>query len=951
MKAINFKLASFTFAAMLLASCSDSDNVDPSVLNPSAIGEEVTSITDAQTLAARVINLKNPSYTSSKVRAKLASRATVEAPNLGIAAEMPAEPSVPANAKHLTDIANRYDRQNNVGGVYVIDASDKLEDYYELTNATIYVKGKLNLNIINGQNTVYVLSGGTLDNYGNYKAPKLYNYGTTNFSGGLDVGSGCVFMSNKGLDLGSNELKVQNGGILYLGGATKASSFYATNGTPIANIKGDLTLTGGFTANATTQIKVSGNIKATSFSATSSNVEVGRELQNSGNFTANNANVNIGGNSTSGYTSITTNSNVKIAGNFNLGNNSYNINSSEAEITGVLTTNGFNPGKGQTSKIDGGIKGIENVWTTAIEGTTVLGAKTDFKNLTINDEGKIWICASDIDGTLKLTGNGSECHINYIKAKAIDQCAGSKIWLVNNSVIECEGQYENKNNGNGSTITLEGDKAVAYVKTKVFKFNGGGNTRACYAFNATGSSSKVWLDAETLDNADYTAYPLPYGIPFKDVEWTNVINARAEENKGKIDLSKATQAECGYIINPTTPDTPDTPDTPKGKELDDIGHLTYDHTHDISATCIQPYNGKMYMSYHTRGDGHGACIEVFETKNKQTQLLQYLQDKEQNLDFNHLMVDPNNGNPMVYVVGNSKKDAAMLARIDINSDGKLNTEVKEIDATTAINPLTIVPLDKNVENKTNTDENAIVRDGDKLLVMSTKGYEVYNANDLTYLGGKALPGKAKHIALNGNEMATFYYTSRPKSVNAEVAGKVELFTKGQDILSASPSNTIDVASIAPNNGKNTIAIDGNNIYVCRSEKGLTCYDKSSGAEKWTWVAPAAANTGKPLGYANGVTYDANYIYLASGGYGIVVLDKNKMEDGKPVVVARARAEAVTDETTGKKSYNSANYVTLAKDAVTNDTYIYVAYGKSRLQVYQLVDAVIGNNGASTSTQK
>lgn len=34
---------------------------------------------------------------------------------------------------------------------------------------------------------------------------------------------------------------------------------------------------------------------------------------------------------------------------------------------------------------------------------------------------------------------------------------------------------------------------------------------------------------------------------------------------------------------------------------------------------------------------------------------------------------------------------------------------------------------------------------------------------------------------------------------------------------------------------------------------------------------------KPQGYANGVTYDNNYVYLACGGYGLVVLDKNEME--------------------------------------------------------------------------
>ena len=83
----------------------------------------------------------------------------------------------------------------------------------------------------------------------------------------------------------------------------------------------------------------------------------------------------------------------------------------------------------------------------------------------------------------------------------------------------------------------------------------------------------------------------------------------------------------------------------------------------------------------------------------------------------------------------------------------------------------------------------------------------------------------------------------------------------------------------------------------------------------------------PQGYANGVTYDSQYIYLACGGYGLVVLDKNNLTaDGKPAVVAKKRATAG----------NSANYVTL------DGGYIYVAYGKSRIQVFQLVDKVVSN---------
>ena len=82
------KLVTFSFAAMLLASCSDS-NDNPFVPNPgevtkNIIGEEVTSITDPQELAGSVINYK----------AKAATRAAgATTANLSDVYEMPSLPS------------------------------------------------------------------------------------------------------------------------------------------------------------------------------------------------------------------------------------------------------------------------------------------------------------------------------------------------------------------------------------------------------------------------------------------------------------------------------------------------------------------------------------------------------------------------------------------------------------------------------------------------------------------------------------------------------------------------------------------------------------------------------------------------------------------------------------------------------------------------------------------
>ena len=460
----------------------------------------------------------------------------------------------------------------------------------------------------------------------------------------------------------------------------------------------------------------------------------------------------------------------------------------------------------------------------------------------------------------------------------------------------------------------------------------------CYIFQAKNDGGEFYIDVKKMNNSA----PGGDNYLFSDCNFPNAGKAHNFSNNSNPVVAKP--AECGYTLEPEDP-------TP-GKRIDEVGEIGYDHTHDISATCIQEYNGKLYMSYHTRGKGHGGCIEVFETDaNKQTKLLQYLQDKDNTMDFNHLMIDSKSSTPNLYVVGNyayhneaGKQTEAngLMARIGINSSGLLDTDVKNIgDA--FVNPLIIVPLDQTTQSSS-LDENAIIRDGDKLLITSTRGYEVYDPNTLELLNSKPTPGKAKHIAINGNEIAALYYTTSPSDPDAAVDAKLDLFDAGANIATATPKKTIDIASITPNNGKNTIAIDGENIYVCRCANGLTCYDKN-GTEKWTWQAPLTASTKKPQGYANGVTYDNNYVYLACGGYGLVVLDKNEMEKGKPKVVAKTRVTGVADETTGKISWNSANYVKLYNGL------IYVAYGKNRLKIYQLVDKNASGAGTSYETDK
>ncbi|MFR2975583.1 MAG: hypothetical protein ACLTMB_01505 [Segatella copri] len=825
------KLVTFSFAAMLLASCSDSiDN--PLVPNPGEVtknilGEEVTSITDPQELAGSVINYK----------AKAATRAAgATTANLSDVYEMPSLPS------HDGAI----EIKNNDGCVgldgsktYIIKKGTKISSGLNLKGATLFIEGELTTKNIwecynaTKKGKIYILKGGTLhidnnntalfQNAGIY----CYNYGGTLKKEGTNMylEKGDAYFTTGNIEV-KNELKVQ--GLLYVGGDANVGNL-ATESDAKINIQGDL---------------------------------LGTENQD-----------------------------IQIDGCI------MNIN-----------------GKAKANKL------------------TIQGSAP-----------KLYACSFEVTDKTVLNSNGAELHVNNLKTGAIDQCAGSTIYLVNNSIIECKGTYTNANNGHDqyypageSKVILQGDNANAIFRAAEVKYNGSNDAgyiliapgtyayfSTCYIFRTNGSGGVIYMDCDKFTNnsnsATYTYAP------------------------GLSDCTKRYDMHNDPVLptscDGTTPAPKPTPTPEPGKKIDVISVIDYtNHTHDISATCIQPYNGKLYMSYHTNEENQadpskktGGCIEVFKTENNQTTMLQYLQDKKELYDFNHLMVDGKDATKYVYIAGHST-NGGMMGRIALDSNGLLNTEVKDIDETTTLNPLTIV--DWEHEGLEQSDENCIVRDGNKLMVATARGYGVYDANTLDLIGKKETPGKAKHIALNNQYIVTLHYNNEVKSDNEAVSGTLQVFPLGADILTATPAKTINVSSIAPNDGKNTIAIDGNHIYVCRSAKGLSCYDLTTGKEVWNWGAPLTANTKVPQGYANGVTYDANYIYLACGSYGLVVLDKNKMENGKPVKVVKKRAEAGM----------SANYVTL------DGGYIYVAYGKSRLRVMKLIDGAASGNGTNYGTK-
>lgn len=341
------------------------------------------------------------------------------------------------------------------------------------------------------------------------------------------------------------------------------------------------------------------------------------------------------------------------------------------------------------------------------------------------------------------------------------------------------------------------------------------------------------------------------------------------------------------------------------------------------------HNGRMYMSYHTRDAKHGGCVEVFTpvTNNKVT-LEQYLYDAAEDLDFNHLLAvkKKDSNERMLYLPGSSNKKGAMLAYIPILDNHLLATESKEITTVdengekkvTYQQPLNFVQMNPATEqyHKAGYDENCVVYNDETnhLIVMTTKGYLVYDADTYNELEKIEKPGKAKHVAIGNGKIVTLYLDREAASEKEAIPATVEVFDQKDEDLT-NPLHSFTVNTIEPNNGKNVVAVKDNQIYVCRGAAGLYVYDME-GNEQWHYQMPNPINKeGNYKALANGCYVGDKYVYIAYGSYGLVVLDKTTHK-----VVAR------------RAVVKSANYVVEYKG------YIYVAYGKNRLQVFQLKNA-------------
>lgn len=836
MKAFNIKLATVSFAALLLASCSDSNsdgttNVPIASMNSKIIGSDLVQNTNAQELASRVFNYKSKIATKSR---------TIDETNKSYFSNiisMPEAPaSIPADAKKLKD----YSDYNLPAGTYYVPAGETVECNHQYNDVTLYVAGTFIQNGMNANDNtkIYILKGGKWKT--NYQElvngnATVYNYGTLEATNSQFTIKG-TYYTDGDLNFPGNTLSIQ--GNCYVGG----------------------------------------NL-------------IAKELTNSG-------------------------MRLNVKGNCDLGTSTLKIN-----------------GNGNEYWVDPNA-GIMNV-----DGTLTCG------NLEICASAKLYSsCAVKVANKVNINSS-STFSVSYLKADEIIQSSGTIFKLKNQSLIECDTYIDNNSSDNIDTqagsagSVIEGDNAVAVIKANKFAFNTGDPTENgtmkfdCFMFR-TSATSKIVLDGKFYQQ-NLTTEIIPFfpGAHIYKIDQTDNIS---DVIINKTECNNQTGWEPGKDPEPTPTPKP----TPKPSPLTPISVIEPDHTHDISATCVQPYGGKMYMSYHTRGDGHGSCLEVFDPvdANKEVKLLQYIYDSEGMLDWNHLMVYDANGAKQVYAVGNHYKKAGVLGYIDITSSGLLNANAKTIvteeGENKEIKPLNILPLDANEKA---TDENCIVYDNNRnrFIVATTKGYTAYDPTTLNVLENVEKPGKAKHIAIGDGKIVTLVFTEKAKynpTKDPEEAAKewinaqIEVRDESADMKST-PKVTITTPAILPHYGKNAIAVKNGKIYACLGAAGLYCYDLQTGKELGHYQMPSPIIKDSKLGkvgnykaYANGCFVgDDGKVYIAYGSYGVVVLKAGTLEAGNPETIAH------------REEGKSANYITVYNG------YIYVAYGQKRLQVYQLTE--------------
>ena len=433
-------------------------------------------------------------------------------------------------------------------------------------------------------------------------------------------------------------------------------------------------------------------------------------------------------------------------------------------------------------------------------------------------------------------------------------------------------------NASAGQITLAGENAVAVIKAHKFTNNGKSNIVA-FATPGTNSTFLLQFQENYSGSTQYNTFEdLDIAATYADYDKV------ADKTTPNVTLIDKAHKKYGYQWSgdPAT--------IASQAKLDLIA--SEESKGGQSATCIQSANNKLYVSYHTYGDKNfGGNIEVLSMTGNQLQV--DANKAAENCDYNHLIVDGNS----LYLAGSGTKSAgAFLGKIDLNN-GNLGDEVKLYA----------------IDNKTKMDANCVAEFNGEHVVATTKGLTSF-AKDFSFWSKAGAEGK--HVVTANNKLYTL-----------DVDGNVNVYDNNE----LETPVTYKVGAVVPKDNKAVMAVEetSGDIYVCKGENGVAKISSNGQVNDNFFTCPTFTKpektelAGKVKGRANGIAIGSDYIYVACGGYGLVVLDK---ETGK--TVCHRKANAYKNDDCG-----SANYV--AVENVNGEEYVYVAYGQNRVQVFKV----------------
>ncbi len=470
--------------------------------------------------------------------------------------------------------------------------------------------------------------------------------------------------------------------------------------------------------------------------------------------------------------------------------------------------------------------------------------------------------------------NISTFNVGYIKSPKIELWSTPKVVVRDGGYIKTD----ELNIRNVQTSQIYAEAGVALIQAGTILVNNAGGDNLKNTFGNINILCDKWVYGENVE-------PTKKGLG---------LNANVKLNE-EVDVKLETGDSCAPVW--VTPKDDETEDKPS---LETIASVTNEHTHPISATCIQFSGNKAYVSWHERGTGIHGCVEVVENTPEGLKLLAYAEDE--NTDYNHILVD---GNRLLTVGHNDKN--AVVGEIALENGSFAQGET-----------LSFVNLKGNkVPHKDNPefyggDGNCIVRNGNYLSVASYGGLHTLNS-DLSRMeptsGAAPTTGSAKHLSLVGGKLLELNLTARVKDAKSSPA-ELRLF-EASDYTWSKPTVIASDLTITPVDGKNTIALDNDgSMYVCLGHGGVKKYTGNS------CVATITENNAP----ANGLCLDDKYLYVAFGK-GLYIYAKDDLS--KPVLKYTHIGRTKDGGTV------SCNYVAV------NGNLIYLAYGRDGYDVLRM----------------